>query len=101
MQAKGHQGVYSVFLNAHGFSDSAGTAGFAQIQVYAYGSNQGIEFRQNNFNNGRPITLESILNRIAQLESTVTELQTQLAAKTNTNSPTFTGKVTNLTNGKI
>ena len=38
-------------------------------------------------------TLKSLVDRIAQLESTVTELQSQLAAKANTTNPTFTGKV--------
>ena len=39
-------------------------------------------------------TLKSLVDRIAALETQVSELQTQLAAKANTNSPTFTGKVT-------
>lgn len=38
-------------------------------------------------------TLKSLVDRIVQLESTVTELQSQLAAKANTANPAFTGKV--------
>ena len=39
-------------------------------------------------------TLKSLVDRIAALETQVSELQTQLAAKANTTNPTFTGKVT-------
>ena len=39
-------------------------------------------------------SLKSLVDRIVALETQVSELQTQLATKANTNSPTFTGKVT-------
>lgn len=90
-------GNYGVDISAKGEPTTSGSesnvAGSADLSIWASGSHAGIEFRQNNLNNGQAITLESILNRIAQLESTVTELQTQLASKANTANPAFTGKV--------
>lgn len=52
-----------------------------------------ISFGYTQANEYKSINLSVLVDRIAQLESTVAELQTQLAAKANTASPTFTGKV--------
>lgn len=59
-----------------------------------YSSNglNGIYFQDSTIQSNA-FTLKSLVDRIAQLESQVSELQSQLTAKANTASPTFTGKV--------
>lgn len=52
-----------------------------------------ISFSYTQADEHKSIKLSALVDRIAQLESTVTELQTQLAAKANMANPAFTGKV--------
>lgn len=67
------------------------------IAVYSnrmgHGNQLGIWFKDETIQTDS-FSLKSLVDRIAALETQVSELQTQLAAKANTNSPTFTGKVT-------
>lgn len=66
----------------------------ASVQARSNGSlPRGIIFQDTTIQQDE-FTLKSLVDRIASLETQVSELQTQLAAKANTNSPTFTGKVT-------
>ena len=89
------EGKHSAGINVHKSIllsvDSLGTK-FA-IKIGQSKSNNGIFFTDPTIQSTE-FTLKSLVDRIATLETQVSELQTQLAAKANTNSPTFTGKVT-------
>ena len=62
------------------------------VQQDSISSSAGIWFKDNTIQS-ESFTLKSLVDRIAALETQVTELQSQLAAKANTANPTFTGKV--------
>ena len=75
--------------------DNTGSGGIkCSIEFFASSSNSpGITFLDHAISNDS-FTLKSLVDRIATLESKVTELETALANKANVNSPSFTGKVT-------
>ena len=64
----------------------------ASVRACSNGSSTGIIFQDTTIQSAE-FSLKSLVDRIAALESKVTELETALANKANTASPTFTGKV--------
>lgn len=76
-----------------GSQDIKGCSVSCEGRGIVIGSTIGSIYFQDSTIQDEEFTLKSLVDRIAALETQVTELQSQLAAKANTASPTFTGKV--------
>ena len=85
---------HGVFLESMGRGeDDIDCSFYICSSLEGTGYKRGIWFKDTSIQSSS-FSLKSLVDRIAALETQVSELQTQLAAKANTNSPTFTGKVT-------